>query len=180
MSSLRISSAATYKGRVWMFGDNVDTDRLAPYDTMSTPWPERRPSVLRERPEFAAECRPGDMLVAGRNFGCGSSREPAVDNLRLLGLSCVLAESFARIFFRNTIATGFPSLVCTGISAACADGDELEVDLRRATVRNLTRGTELKAQPLDETMLAILDAGGLLGLLRQRAASPTRSVASGT
>ncbi|SRR5713101_3406077 len=166
-----MSDLAVHRGRVWKFGDNIDTDRLAPYDMGNPPWSERRSTVLKERPEFAAECQPGDFLVAGRNFGCGSSREPAVDNLRLLELSCVIAESFARIFYRNTIATGFPSLACPGISSACADGDELEVNIREATIRNLSRGTELSAQPFDDTMLAILEAGGLLGLLRQRASS---------
>jgi 3-isopropylmalate/(R)-2-methylmalate dehydratase small subunit len=159
---------APRRGRVWKFGDDVDTDRLAPYDTMPLPWPERRPSVLRERPELAADCQPGDILVAGRNFGCGSSREPAVDNLGLLGLSCVLATSFARIYFRNAVATGFPNLVCPGIADACDDGDVLEVRIRDATVRNLTRGTAVEAVPLDATMLAILESGGLMALLRQR------------
>ena len=154
------------RGRVWKFGDEIDTDRLAPYDSMALPRPERRDTVMRERPEFAADCRPGDILVAGKNFGCGSSREPAVDNLRLLGLSCVLAESFARIYFRNAVATGFANLVCPGIADACDDGDELEVKIDRATVRNLTRGTEIAAIPLDETMRAILEAGGLLALLK--------------
>jgi len=168
--TVRPDLAAPRRGRVWKFGDDIDTDRLAPYDSMALPWPERRPSVLRERPELAADCRPGDILVAGRNFGCGSSREPAADNLRLLGLSCVLAESFARIYFRNTVATGFPNLVCPGIAGACDDGDELEVRIREASVRNLTRGTELAAVPLDGTMLAILEAGGLMALLRARVA----------
>jgi 3-isopropylmalate/(R)-2-methylmalate dehydratase small subunit len=166
--TVRADQTTPRRGRVWCFGDDIDTDRLAPYDTMALPWPERRSSVLRERPAFAAECRPGDILVAGRNFGCGSSREPAVDNLRLLGLSCVLAESFARIYFRNTVATGFPNRVCPGIADACDDGDEVEVRVREATVRNLTRDTELAAVPLDATMLAILEAGGLMARLRQR------------
>jgi 3-isopropylmalate/(R)-2-methylmalate dehydratase small subunit len=170
--TVRADLDAPRRGRVWKFGADVDTDRLAPYDSMALPWPERRPSVLRERPELAAGCRPGDILVAGRNFGCGSSREPAVDNLRLLGLSCVLAPSFARIYFRNAVATGFPNLVCPGIVEACDDGDVLEVRIRDASVRNLTRGTVVEAQPLDDTMVAILEAGGLMALLRQRFGTP--------
>jgi 3-isopropylmalate/(R)-2-methylmalate dehydratase small subunit len=161
------------RGRVWKFGDNVDTDRLAPYDSMALPWERRRPTVMRERPEFAAECRPGDILVAGRNFGCGSSREPAADNLRRLGLSCVLAESFARIYFRNTVAIGFPNLACPGISQACEDGDELEVHLVDGRVENLTRGAGLRAIPFDATMLEIIEAGGLLAVLtRHRSRRP--------
>jgi 3-isopropylmalate/(R)-2-methylmalate dehydratase small subunit len=165
------------RGRVWKFGDDIDTDRLAPYDSMALPWPRRRPTVLRERPQFAAECGPGDILVAGRNFGCGSSREPAADNLRLLGLSCVLAESFARIYFRNTVAIGFPNLACPGISEWCEDGDELEVHLADGRVENLTRGAGLRAIPFDATMVEIIEAGGLLPMLaRQRSrASDTPS-----
>jgi 3-isopropylmalate/(R)-2-methylmalate dehydratase small subunit len=158
---------------VWKFGDNIDTDRLAPYDSMVLPWEQRRPTVLRERPEFAAGCRPGDILVAGRNFGCGSSREPAADNLRLLGLSCVLAESFARIYFRNTVAIGFPNLACPGIGDACGDGDELEVHLAEGRVHNLTRGSRIRAIPFDPAMLEIIEAGGLLArLARQRGHRP--------
>ncbi len=158
------------RGRVWKFGDNIDTDRLAPYDSMALPWEQRRATVLRERPEFAAECRPGDVLVAGRNFGCGSSREPAADNLRLLGLSCVLAESFARIYFRNTVAIGFPNLACPGIADACQDGDELEVHLADGCISNLTTGVEMAAVPFDATMLEIIEAGGLMAMLARRMA----------
>ena len=160
------------RGRVWKFGDNIDTDRLAPFDSMSLPWEQRRSTVMRERPEFAAECRPGDILVGGRNFGCGSSREPAADNLRLLGLACVVAESYARIYFRNTIAIGFPNLACPGITGACTDGDELEVQVADGRIRNLTSGVELHAVPLDSTMLDILSAGGLLARLAQSRGRP--------
>jgi 3-isopropylmalate/(R)-2-methylmalate dehydratase small subunit len=158
-------------GRVWKFGDNIDTDRLAPYDSMSLPWERRRATVMRERPEFAAECQPGDILVAGRNFGCGSSREPAPENLRLLGLSCVVADSFARIYFRNTVAIGFPNLACPGIAQACEDGDQLEVNVADGRIVNLTTGVELQARPLDSTMLDILSAGGLLALLAKSRAA---------
>jgi 3-isopropylmalate/(R)-2-methylmalate dehydratase small subunit len=160
---------------VWKFGDNIDTDRLAPYDSMALPWEQRRVTVLRERPEFAADCQPGDILVAGRNFGCGSSREPAADNLRLLGLSCVLAESFARIYFRNTVAIGFPNLACPGIAGACEDGDEVEVRVADGRVRNLTRGGDIGAVPFDAAMLDIIEAGGLLPLLARRRANPPTS-----
>jgi 3-isopropylmalate/(R)-2-methylmalate dehydratase small subunit len=161
--------SASYRGRVWQFGDDIDTDRLAPYRSLRTPWPERRATVLRERPEFANDCQPGDILVGGRNFGCGSSRELAVDNLRELGISCLLAESFARIFYRNAIATGFPTLSVPGIATMCRDGDYIEVSLREGRLRNRTRSTDLRTAPLEETMLAILDAGGLLPLLKLRA-----------
>ena len=159
------------RGRVWKFGDNVDTDVMAPWNTLSWPWEERRKTVLQIRPEFAEQVRPGDVIVAGRNWGCGSSREQAPENLTLLQLGAVVAESFGRIYFRNCIAIAFPNLVCPGIHAACEDADEIEIDLRGAMVRNLTRATTLAARPYTEDMLAILEQGGLLEVLKRRIAS---------
>jgi 3-isopropylmalate/(R)-2-methylmalate dehydratase small subunit len=158
-------------GRVWKFGDDVDTDVMAPWSTISQPWEERRKTVLHIRPEFAEQVQPGDLIVAGRNWGCGSSREHAPENLQLLGLGGVVAESFGRIYFRNCIAIAFPNLACPGIHAACEDGDEIDFDIRTGRVRNLTRGTELGAQPYTEEMLAIVEQGGLLEVLKRRMAS---------
>jgi 3-isopropylmalate/(R)-2-methylmalate dehydratase small subunit len=157
-------------GRVWKFGDNVDTDVMAPYNSLSLPWEERRKSVLQIRPDFVDGVRPGDVIVAGRNWGCGSSREHAPENLKLLRVGAVLAESFGRIYFRNSIAIAFPNLVCPGVHAACEDADELEVDIRGATVRNVTRGSTISAQPYTPDMLEILEQGGLLEVLKQRVA----------
>lgn len=156
------------RGRVWKFGDNVDTDVMAPYNTLSLPWEERRKGVLQIRPDFVENVRSGDIIVAGYNWGCGSSREHAPENLKLLQVGAVLAESFGRIYFRNSIAIAFLNLVCPGIHAACEDGDELEVDIRSATVRNVTRGVKISAQPYTDDMLAILEQGGLLEVLKQR------------
>jgi 3-isopropylmalate/(R)-2-methylmalate dehydratase small subunit len=156
------------RGRVWKFGDDVDTDSMAPWNAMSLPWEERRASVLRVRPEFAERVQPGDVIAAGRNFGCGSSREQAPENLRLLGVAGVVAESFGRIYFRNCVAMAFPNLACPGILAACEEGDELEFDVATGEVRNTTRGVTLRAQPYTTDMLAIVRAGGLLEVLRQR------------
>ncbi len=161
----------TIRGRVWKFGDNVDTDVMAPWNTLSLPWEERRPTVLQIRPEFVEQVRPGDVIVAGRNWGCGSSREHAPENLKLLGLGAVVAESFGRIYFRNCVAIAFPNLACPGIHAACAEGDEIECDIRRGRVRNLTQGVELQAQPYTDDMLAIIEQGGLLEVLKQRLAA---------
>jgi 3-isopropylmalate dehydratase small subunit len=155
-------------GRVWVFGDDVDTDVMAPWNTLSLPWEERRHSVLQIRPEFADQVRPGDVVVAGRNWGCGSSREHAPENLKLLGVGGVVAESFGRIYFRNCVAIAFPNLACPGIRAACEDGDELEFDLRTGQVHNRTRDLRLRGRPHTEDMLKILEQGGLMGVLRQR------------
>ncbi|MBS1107033.1 MAG: leuD, partial [Deltaproteobacteria bacterium] len=134
----------------------------------SSPWEERRAAILRARPEFVTRVQPGDLIVAGRNFGCGSSREHAPENLKLLGLGGVLAESFGRIYFRNCVAIAFPNLACPGIHAACADGDEVEFDVRTGLARNHTRGIELSAPPWTPDMVEILAQGGLLEVLRRR------------
>jgi len=159
------------RGRVWKFGDDVDTDAMAPWNAMSLPWEERRKTVLQLRPEFAAGVRAGDVIVAGRNWGCGSSREQAPENLALLGVAGVVAESFGRIYFRNCVATAFPNLACPGIHAACDEGDEIEFDLRSGRVRNLGSGVELQGSAYTGDMLAIVEAGGLLAVLERRLAA---------
>ncbi len=159
------------RGRVWKFGDNVDTDVMAPWNTLALPWDERRKAVLHIRPEFVQGVQPGDLIVAGRNWGCGSSREQAPENLKLLGLGGVIAESFGRIYFRNCVAIAFPNLACPGLHAACEEGDELEVDIRTGRISNLTRGFERRAHPYTEDMLKIIEQGGLLEVLRLRVAS---------
>lgn len=159
------------RGRVWKFGHDVDTDVMAPWGVIAKPFEERRGHVLAIRPEFAAEVAPGDLIVAGRNWGCGSSREQAPENLALLGVAAVVAESFGRIYFRNAIAQAFPNVACPGIGEATEDGDELELHLATATVRNLRTGAVLIGRPYTPEMLAIVEAGGLLEVLRQKVAA---------
>jgi 3-isopropylmalate/(R)-2-methylmalate dehydratase small subunit len=148
----------------------VDTDVMAPWNSISLDWEQRRLQVLHTRPEFAQQVKPGDLIVAGRNWGCGSSREQAPENLRELGVSCVVAESFGRIYFRNCIALAFPQVVCPGIHAATEEGDDLSLDVATGLVRNHTRGTELQGQAYAPEMLAILEQGGLLAALERRLA----------
>jgi 3-isopropylmalate/(R)-2-methylmalate dehydratase small subunit len=156
------------KGRVWKFGDNVDTDVISPTLYLEAPMDELKKHVLEAiHPRFAREARPGDMMVAGKNFGCGSSRENAPDAIRALGIGAVMAESFARIFFRNAVAIGLPVLPCPGVAASFREGDEAEVDIARAVVKNLTRAVELSAFPLPKEILEILDMGGTLALLKK-------------
>jgi 3-isopropylmalate dehydratase small subunit len=166
------------RGRVWKFGDDVDTDVMAPWSTIALPWEERRAAVLRIRPEFREGVQPGDLIVAGRNWGCGSSREQAAENLKLLGVAGVIAESFGRIYFRNCVAIGFPNLACPGVGDLCEEGDDLEFDLRSGRVRNLTRDGELRTLAYTEDMLAILEHGGLLAMLGRRSGAPRDDAAS--
>ncbi len=161
------------RGRVWKFGHNVDTDVMAPWNSLGQPWEERRRVILHVRPEFVERVQTGDIIVAGRNWGCGSSREHAPENLKRLGVAAVVAESFGRIYFRNSVAIAFPNLACRGVHDGFEEGDELELDLATARVRNLTRGVELQGQPYTPEMLSILEQGGLLNVLRARLTEPS-------
>ena len=161
------------RGRVWKFGHNVDTDVMAPWNSLGQPWEERRKVILHTRPEFVGQVQPGDIIVAGRNWGCGSSREYAPENLKRLGIAAVLAESFGRIYFRNSVALAFPNVACPGVHDAFEEGDEMELDLATARVRNLTRGVELQGRPYAPEMLTILENGGLLNILKERLAGQT-------
>lgn len=156
------------RGKVWKFGDNVNTDAMAPGFAFKAPWEELKKLILHTHPKFTHEAKPGDVIVAGKNWGCGSSREQAPANMKRLGIGCVLAESFGRIYFRNSVALAFPSLVCPGVSEAFDEGDELELELESARVRNITKGTKLQGEPLSPDMLAIIAAGGIIPTLKER------------
>ncbi len=157
------------RGRAWRFGDDISTDLLAPGAYAVAPLDERKQHTLEAvNPRFAAEVHPGDIVVAGRNFGCGSSRETAPEGLKALGVGCVVAASFARIFLRNAVAIGLPALPCPDAPSAINEGDPVEVDLEAGTVRNFLTGTVVRGRQLPPQMLEILRAGGVLALLRRR------------
>jgi len=157
-------------GRAWIFGDDVDTDAIAPGAWMRAPIGTLAAHCLEVHdPEFAATVRPGDVVVAGRNFGCGSSREQAAQALRHLGIAAVVARSYAGLFYRNAINLGLPALECSEagrIPAAAA----LAVDLEQATLR-IAGGETLRCTPIPPFLLEILRAGGLLNQLEQRLAA---------
>jgi 3-isopropylmalate/(R)-2-methylmalate dehydratase small subunit len=158
------------KGRVWKFGHNIDTDAMAPWKSISSSWEERRAHVLHIRPGFIDLVQKGDIIVAGRNWGCGSSREPAAENITRLGVAAVVAESFGRIFFRNAIAIALPGIVCPGIHDAFEEGDIMMIDLDTCRVTNQTRPAELTGQPYTKEMLDIHQKGGLMNVLKDRIA----------
>ena len=163
-------TAGKARGRVFKYGDDVDTDVIIPARYLNDAAPEALASHCMEDldPSFASAARPGDIVVAGRNFGCGSSREHAPLALKAAGVSCVVAESFARIFYRNAINIGLPILECPGAAASAETGDELEVELSSGTIRNVGRGTESRAAPFPPFMRAIIEAGGLVEYHRKR------------
>lgn len=156
------------KGKVWKFGDNVNTDVMAPGFAFHATWEEVKKVILHIHPKFTQEVKPGDVIVAGRNWGCGSSREQAPANLKKLGISCVVAESFGRIFFRNSIAVALPVIVCPGVAEAFSEGDELELELEKSSIKNITTGKELRGEPLSADMLAIIKKGGIIAALKER------------
>ena len=160
-------NVSVIKGKVWKFGDKISTDLLMPGFSRGETPQERATFCMRaNRPEFAQEVQSGDVIVAGKNFGCGSSR-PAARNLIALGVSCVVAESFGRIFFRNSVNLGFPPLCCKGVYDAFTEGDTLEANFHTGEVKNLTSGKVLQADPLPEVALRLLDAGGVVALLKE-------------
>jgi len=161
------------QGRVWKFGDNVDTDVILPFKYKArTIDPQELAQHVMEGidPDFPKKVRPGDIIVAGRNFGCGSSREQAPLAIKAAGIVAVVAESFARIFFRNAINVGLPVLEVKGISEKTDSGDVLQIDLQQGIVRNLSKGLTFKAVPMPDMLMEILKEGGLVNYIKKRRA----------
>ena len=150
-------------GKVWKYGANVDTDAIVParYLNVSTPEELARHCMEDIDPEFAQQVQPGDIIVATTNFGCGSSREHAPLAIKGAGVSCVIAKTFARIFYRNAINIGLPILECPAAEEIEA-GQTLEVELETGRIHNLDTGQTFQAEPYPEFMLGIIRAGGLI------------------
>jgi 3-isopropylmalate/(R)-2-methylmalate dehydratase small subunit len=155
-------------GRAWVYGDNVDTDVIIPARYLTTSAPEKlAPHCMEDiDASFAEAVRPGDIIVAGANFGCGSSREHAPIAIKAAGVSCVLAVSFARIFFRNAINIGLPILECPEMRAA--KGDRIEVDLVAGRILNAASGEVCSARPIPEFLQSLFSAGGLAPYVKHR------------
>jgi 3-isopropylmalate/(R)-2-methylmalate dehydratase small subunit len=153
--------------RAWKFGDDINTDAITPGRYTVTLDKSRLGEIafIEYRPEFAKEIKQGDIVVAGRNFGCGSSREHSPVALKAAGVGAVVAKSFARIFFRNSINIGLPILICTDTDMI-DDGDELEMDVRTGLIRDLTKGKNIQAEPLPDFVMKIVLQGGLVPFLR--------------
>ncbi|MCI9363539.1 3-isopropylmalate dehydratase small subunit [bacterium 1XD42-1] len=160
----------TAKGIVHKYGDNVDTDVIIPARCLN----------ISDRKELASHCmedidkdfinkvKPGDIMLAGFNFGCGSSREHAPMVIKESGISCVIAKTFARIFYRNAINIGLPILECEAASEAIANGDEVSVDFDTGMITNVTKNETYQAQPFPEFIKEIIDANGLLNAIRKK------------
>ena len=159
-----------YTGKVYKYGDNVDTDVIIPARYLNAPSPDELAKHCMEDIDasFASKVQPGDIIVGGANFGCGSSREHAPIAIRACGVRCVIAASFARIFYRNSINIGFPILECPEATAAIQNGDEVSVDFDSGLIRDETTGKEFRATALPPFIGRIVEDGGLLPYLKAR------------
>ncbi|NLJ73062.1 MAG: 3-isopropylmalate dehydratase small subunit [Syntrophomonadaceae bacterium] len=158
------------KGKVYKFGADIDTDAIIPARYLNTADPQELAKHCMEDadPNFPSKVKAGDIIVADKNFGCGSSREHAPIAIKAAGISCVVAKSFARIFYRNSINIGLPILECPRGVDAINEGDEIEVDLVKGLVKNLRTGEEYEATPFPEFMQGIMVKGGLINYVKEK------------
>jgi 3-isopropylmalate/(R)-2-methylmalate dehydratase small subunit len=159
------------QGKCWTFGDHVDTDQIIPARYLNTSDAAELASHVMEDadPEFPKKVRKGDIIVAGENFGCGSSREHAPIAIKHAGVACVIAKSFARIFFRNCINIGLPILECPGAVEAIKEGDIIEVDLAEGRVTHKESGKVFTTAPFPQELREIIEAGGLMNYAKKSA-----------
>ena len=157
------------EGRVFRYGDNVDTDVIIParYLNSSDKDDLRKHCMEDIDPEFVKNVQQGDIIVAGKNFGCGSSREHAPIALKASGVSCVIAATFARIFFRNSINIGLPILECPEAAVEIKAGDVLSVDFSTGEITDRTTGKTYKAEPFPPFMQRLIESGGLIGYIKE-------------
>ena len=176
-----MSTVTVLRGRAWKFGDNVDTDQIIPAKYAIHSLDEKKlgehamEGVPGNEGGWSQGIAAGDVIVGGSNFGCGSSREIAPIAIRGAGVSCVVADSFARIFFRNSINLGYPILQSPQAAEAIEEGDELEVDVEEGVIRNFTKGDEYRAEPFPEFMTELMRMGGLVPWVRKRLEEERRS-----
>ncbi len=159
----------TLKGRAWKFGKDVDTDQIIParYLNTSDPTELARHCMEDADPAFVSKMAPGDLIVADKNFGCGSSREHAPIAIKAAGVSAVIAKSFARIFYRNAFNMGLPILESPDAVDGISEGDEIEVEMESGRIRNHTTGQEFQAAPIPPFMRELIAAGGLMAYVKR-------------
>lgn len=156
-------------GKVFKYGENVDTDVIIPARHLNTSDPFELAKHCMEDidKEFIQEVEPGDIIVAGKNFGCGSSREHAPIAIKAAGIRCVIAPTFARIFYRNAFNTGLPILECEEAVTGIDGGDEVEVDFISGKITNVSKGEEYQAQPFPEFIQKIIESDGLVNYVKE-------------
>ncbi len=158
----------TVRGRVRKFGDNIDTDTITPAASLHLPLEGLKQHAFGPVfPEFYATVKPGDIIVAGSNFGCGSSREHATEVVKELGIHYIVCESMARIYMRNCVALGLYPILAKGVSSLFDGGDDIEIDFDAAEVRNPKTGKAVRFKPITGTPKEIMDGGGILPFLKK-------------
>ena len=159
-----------YKGKAHKFWDNINTDEIIPARYLNTSDPKELAKYCMEDADadFMKKAKTGDIIVAGENFGCGSSREHAPIALKAAGLSCVIAKSFARIFYRNSINIALPILECPEAVDGISSGDDVEVDFTIGKIKNLTTGKEFTSKPFPEFMQNLMSKGGLMEVVKEK------------
>lgn len=164
------------EGKAWIFGDNIDTDQIYPGRYLELTEPDKIAAHAMEGvdPNFSKDFKAGGILVAGDNFGCGSSREHAVITLKESGVSAVIANSFARIFYRNAINLGFPALICKDAHLKIKKGDRVTIDLSAGTVTDVESGEAFQGEKLSDHVMKIIENGGVIPMIKARISS-TRS-----
>lgn len=158
------------KGRTWKFGNDVDTDQIIPARYLNTSDPAELAKHVMEDADatFPEKVKAGDIIVADKNFGCGSSREHAPIAIIAAGVTAVVAKSFARIFYRNAINTGLPIFESPEAAEGIAEGDEISIDVSTGIIKNITKGQEYQATPFPEFMQKLINAGGLINYVKER------------
>ncbi len=157
------------RGKCWKFPDNFPTDLITPKERLSDPFPEMAKHVFETfDPEIAKGITKNDILVGGKVFGCSSSRVAAVKVLAFIGIGAVVAESIARIFYRNCVSLGIPAMECKGISQKVKTGDQLEIDIEHGVIKNLSTGETIQATPVPEYALKIVEKGGIVPFMQER------------
>ncbi len=161
------------KGRAWKFGSDIDTDAIIPARYLNTSDPAELAKHCMEDADkdFIKKVKKGDIIVADKNFGCGSSREHAPISIKACGVSCVIAKSFARIFYRNAFNIGLPILESPEASEKISQGDEIEVDVVKGIIRNITKKEEYMVSPIPPFMQELINAGGLMEWVKKKAKS---------
>ncbi|SFM52501.1 3-isopropylmalate dehydratase small subunit [Thermodesulforhabdus norvegica] len=169
-----------FRGRVWKFGNDIDTDAIIPARYLNTHDPRELALHCMEDADadFAKKVQPGDIIVAGKNFGCGSSREHAPIAIKAAGVSCVIAASFARIFYRNAFNMGLPILECADLVEVVEDGEILSVDLSSGEIIRESTGQTFRAQPVPPFMQELIEAGGLIPYVVQKMKKEEEGVVS--
>lgn len=151
------------RGKVWKFGSNISTTDITPGEMfMSTAFEPKDIVFAALRPEWRSEVRPGDCIVAGENFGFGSHRAMANEVMKDLGVGCIVADSMARVYYRNAIAAGCVAMVCPGVSSLFNEGDELELNTETGEVKNLSTGKSLQGQAYPKELQDIIECGGMV------------------